>query len=118
MERLTKKTMDGRCQGYDINIQHNESSLIIEGAALKNCVHKLGNLEDFEEKHNIDLSSALSILDNGIWVRRGDAIIHIKPTLGFRDNNYYFEHDYFVYLPEHYGETWALTKEELERKQN
>ena len=110
--RITKKDFYGRCYGYDIIAPLED--IVIAGENIKHCIHKLGNLEDFEEKHNIDLSSALSLLDNGIWVGRGDAIIHIKPTLGFRDNNYYFEHDYFVYLPEHYGETWALTKEELE----
>lgn len=108
MTRITKKRKDGFYELAPNKEIYGEEN----GVRL---VQIVGQLEDIREKHNIDLFNALSILDNGIWVRLGDAIIHIKPTLGFRDNNYYFEFDYFIYLPEDYGKTWALTKEELEK---
>ncbi len=77
-------------------------------------LEKLEKLKDIEEKHNIDLLNALSILDNGIWIFYEEGkIINVKPTLKLIDNSYWFEYDYFIYKPNDYGRTWALTKEEL-----
>ena len=80
-------------------------------------LEKLGKLKDIEEKHNIDLLNALSILDNGIWIFYEEGkIINVKPTLKLIDNSYWFEYDYFIYKPNDYGRTWALTREELENE--
>lgn len=111
MNRFTYELGHKGSKQYDTN---NTNDMPINN--IWKAINKLGQLEDIEEKHNIDLLNALSILDNGIWIFYEEGkIINVKPTLKLIDNSYWFEYDYFIYKPNDYGRTWALTKEELEK---
>jgi len=114
MERLTRGYLSGNYSAIEQKCDCVKSGEL----GFYKAINKLGQLEDVEEKHNIDLLKALSILDNGIWIIYEDEkIINRKPKLRFTDNSYWFEYDYYIYKPEHYGKTWAFTKEELENEQ-
>lgn len=117
MERLTKK-INGNRRKYKVitNADLYPGDYTVDDACIRldKVIDKAGNFEDYEEKHNMDLSNVLSILDNGIWIIYDEGkIINRKPTLRLTNNSYWFEYDYFIYKPEDYGKTWAFTEEEL-----
>lgn len=68
--RLTKKykedyfvnTDNRELTKLDIENDHNSSQIIR---------NKLGQLEDIEEKHGIDLVTLFKALENGAWLRKG-----------------------------------------------
>lgn len=102
MERLTRGYLSGNYSAIEQKCDCVKSGEL----GFYKAINKLGKLEDVEEKHNIDLLKALSILENGIWVRYEEGkIINVKPTLKLTDDSYCFEYDYFIYKPNRYGET-------------
>ena len=97
---------------------------------------KLKALEDLEEELGIDLSTLFKALKDGFYIKYNDKIVHILPdkhiTINFwyKTINVFIPPKFFIdckkgtdYLSEEideeywfkdYGETWALTREELE----
>lgn len=97
-----------------------------EGEALQ----KLGRLEDIEDELGIglDVFHKLMKMDycgdqNILYVKDGNKIVEVgileldyckKKIFFYKDKNY---NDDYVYGFRQYGETWALTKEELQDKE-
>lgn len=85
----------------------------------KQCVNKLGQLEDIEEELGIDLITLFqAILLKGIYVRCGKTYEHIPPKdLWLRTDVSHYSIDFLQSDCRHcladYGKTWALTEEEL-----
>ena len=121
--RLTEKDINGKCYGYDIGVSMKDE--LIAGAKIKNCICKLGQLEDIEDELGIELITLLKTLksESGILVKNSQGIRRYD----YRSRSYLtFGYDeyggwYFTYkaknMPQYfikdYGKTWALTKEEL-----
>lgn len=87
---------------------------------IENAIDKLGQLEDIEDRTNIDLITFFDALI-GIWVKstKGDVYYAGSPYLCFSENeNRELELQFKVgdmwYKVKDYGKTYALTKEELE----
>ena len=87
-------------------------TLAIDGDA----IDKLGQLEDIEEELGIDLITLLKAVKNGVWVRHPYNSIDYEPFridygIDYKTNEEYM----FICGMEikDYGESWALTKEEL-----
>lgn len=125
MNRLTEKNINGRCYGYDINTSNIESSTVIEGIALKNCVNKLGKLEDIEENIGISLITLSKAFKEGIFILDSKYNMirdctDILLSIDWNNKCFYIECtgdciniNQFYYFKD-YGKTWAFTKEELE----
>ena len=97
---------------------------------------KLKALEDIEEENGFDLITLFKALKDGFYIKYNDKIVHILPdkhiTINFwyKTINVFIPPKFFIdckkgedYLSEtideeywfkDYGETWALTKEELD----
>lgn len=128
--RLTKKN-----NGTSSWTQLGDKYLPAHNVKHKECVNKLGQLEDIEERIGIDLIIIFKALKNGIWVKREDKIEKIEITTNLRlvldcngstDKMSYWILDYqdITYgsdriecidnwYVDKYGVEWALTKEEL-----
>ena len=100
--------------------------------------NKLGQLEDIEEENGLDLITLFKALKDGFYIKYNDKIVHIFPdkhiTINFwyKTINVFIPPKFFIdckkgadYLSEtideeywfkDYGETWALTREELENE--
>ena len=126
MNRLTKKNDIGYFPAYERETKENYYDL----------VHKLGVLEDIEEENGLDLITLFKALKDGFYIKYNDKIVHIFPdkhiTINFwyKTINVFIPPKFFIdckkgayYLSEtideeywfkDYGETWALTREELE----
>ena len=92
----------------------------------KMAEEKLCQLEDIEEELGIDLKVYHTLMDmlycgapNVLYVKDKDVIVQVgvleidyckKKIILYKDKNY---NDDYVYGFCQYGETWALTKEEL-----
>lgn len=94
-------------------------------------VDKLGQLEDIEEELGIDLITLFKALKNGFYVKKNNQIYKLEPeefviTFGkvlghfitiqelyFEDLDGVLDTTGEKWFIENYGETWALTKEEL-----
>ena len=131
MERLTNKKIGIVVKGT-ISEEVKERALIYE---------KLQQLENIEEKLDIDLITLFKALKEGVWfsfknmktesfsVKYKNKKHHIIPKLKVYQNdvgaiNWYLEiahenwsYNYFLY-PEYYGKTWWLEKpkDELENE--
>lgn len=88
-------------------------------------VHKLGQLEDIEEKLGIDLITFFKAMEEDIWIKWNDKIMFVR----YDDKYPVFcegilfctvrnvcdkDHESYCLSIDDYGKTWALTKEELE----
>lgn len=92
----------------------------------KECVNKLGHLEDIEKELGIDLITYHKLMhmlycseENILFVRDGDKIIEVsvleidyckKKIIFHKDKNY---NDDYIYGFHQYGKTWAFSKGEL-----
>ena len=80
--------------------------------------NKLGKLEDIEEELGIDLITLFKALRDGVFINEDGSVYkdciksieHWSDGWGFISND-----DNIETLFEDYGNTWALTKEELEK---
>lgn len=120
--RLTEKYDDN--SGYGVKEDYAyEQHLYIDLGAYENCIHKLGQLEDIEEELGIDLVTLFKALkQDSIWVKEHNTkeqeIVYERVILNFLNRTL----DFVEPRKEigrgrnlsGYGETWALTKEELE----
>lgn len=127
MGRLTYKTDNGEYTGMPNSVD------------TRTCLEKLAKLEDIEEELGIDLITLFKALKDGIWFKHTSPILKEEEPiifskgwrLGHNDptNRYYLElgdfrskilddKEWLWELAEfrNYGKTWALTKEELEKK--
>ena len=131
MNRLTKKN-----NGTGSWTQLGDKYLPAHNIKHKQCVNKLGQLEDIEEENGIDLITLFKALKDGFYIKYNDKIVHILAdkhiTINFwyKTINVFIPPKFFIdckkgtdYLSEtideeywfkDYGETWALTREELE----
>lgn len=140
MNRLTKKNI----KGYGSWTQAGDKYIPAHNIKHKECVNKLGELEDIEEKLGIDLVTLFEALENGIWIKIDNwafgygiektPVFIKKVDIGYQDydevdKNYKLIIDeknvLCIYeLPydgldrcariKDYGRTWAMTREELE----
>lgn len=109
---------------------HNDKmyEIIDNNPALK----KLKQLEDIEEELGVDLVTLLKALNNDIYVKHEEKILHcvvenITNVVMNIDSLYYSENKKYdnnflsqirQVLIKDYGKTWALTREELEENKN
>lgn len=112
-ERITKRDDSGYRDGY---VMFNVSD-----AYANQMYHKLRDLEDIEDELGIDLVTLFKILRTGghIYVKncKGINYWHVE-SLKQRGLNkqWYITYSNNVRVKlKDYGETWALTKEELEK---
>ena len=79
------------------------------------AIHKLGLLEDLEEKLGVNLLIFVKAILIGFYYK--DVSSHNIPYIGFargkRINKNYFRVNNHPFYFKDYGKTWALTKEEL-----
>lgn len=107
--RLTKKTPFG---GYDVIHNYDE-----QGRDEEECIHKLGQFEDIEEDFEIDLIKLFKAVQNGFYDNEGnyyepyDYLIDLDSSCLRENFEEYIKAKTFSF--EDYGQTWALTKEEL-----
>ena len=133
MNRLTKKN-----NGTGSWTQFGDKYLPAHNIKHKQCVNKLGQLEDIEEENGIDLITLFKALKDGFYIKYNDKIVHIFPdkhiTINFwyKTINVFIPPKFFIdckkgtdYLSEtideeywfkDYGKTFALTREELENE--
>ena len=133
MNRLTKKN-----NGTGSWTQFGDKYLPAHNIKHKQCVNKLGQLEDIEEENGLDLITLFKALKDGFYIKYNDKIVHIFPdkhiTINFwyKTINVFIPPKFFIdckkgtdYLSEtideeywfkDYGKTFALTREELENE--
>ena len=114
MERLTKKH-----DGSGSYTQFGDKYIPNHNIRHKQCVEKLGKLEDIEEKLGIPLEVLFKALKDGVYYDYK----HREPEdIAFRlcykelivRYTCFGEIDYDYLEFKDYGKTWALTEEELE----
>ena len=81
------------------------------------AIKKLGRLEDIEEELGIELITLFKALKNGIYVKTKNGIskhytIHLMVWQHTNTYCLYYRPYSHIWFKD-YGETWALTKEEL-----
>lgn len=125
MSRLTEKIdfISGYPNRNDLYRPYNNSSKI-------ECYKKLGQLEDIEEELGIDLITLFKALKNGFYYRnpwsKDKEVVYaskcdVRSNWGLSVKNltktgwgFVLMSNRNTYLiPEDYGKTWALTREEL-----
>jgi hypothetical protein len=110
MERLTKKH-----DGSGSYTQFGDKYIPNHNIRHKQCVEKLGKLEDIEEELGIPLEVLFKALKEGVWVKEDMWNNNYKIiNSGYVINEYCIYNNDFARSTKDYGETWALTKEELE----
>ena len=111
MERITEKN---HTELFD-NKYHVATGLFSENGM--KAIDKLGQLEDIEDYLGIDLITLFKALEEGIYTIRSKGKKRYPVLTHNNAVGYVFQ---FIFEPEgqyiliDYGETWALTKEELE----
>lgn len=116
MNRLTKKN-----NGTGSWTQFGDKYLPAHNIKHKQCVNKLGQLEDLEEELGVELTTLFKALENGVFINEDGSVYkdyiksieHWPDCWGFISN----DEDIEVFF-EDYGVTWALTIEELEMKED
>ena len=124
MNRLTKKN-----NGIGSWTQFGDKYLPAHNIKHKQCVNKLGQLEDLEEELGMELKVYHKLMNmlycgkkypNILYVKDKDTIIQVgileidyckKKIIFYKDKSYNSD---YVYCFIQYGKTWALTREELE----
>ena len=111
--RLTKKN-----NGTGSWTQLGDKYLPAHNVKHKECVNKLGQLEDIEERIGIDLVTLFKILEMFDKTIRngecGDSYVNLPDGTTFSTDMGYVEEfiERFKKLINDYGKTWTLTKEE------
>ena len=109
--RLTKKN-----NGMGSWTQFGDKYIPAHNIKHKQCVIKLGQLEDIEEELGIDLITLFKVLRNGVYYKYkyGYEYRISKCRKCYLSNKMTLVVDYHTYkYLNDYGKTWALTKEEL-----
>ena len=124
MNRLTKKN-----NGTGSWAQFGDKYLPAHNIKHKQCVNKLGQLEDLEEELGMELKVYHKLMNmlycgkkysNILYVKDKDTIVQVgileidyckKKIIFYKDKSYNSD---YVYCFIQYGKTWALTREELE----
>lgn len=119
MNRLTKKN-----NGTGSWTQFGDKYLPAHNIKHKQCVNKLGQLEDIEEEIGIDLEILYKVLKSeSIWIKKhigaGKFRIVEVNIRGLNINKYTNEitirdENNSLHILNGYGKMWALTREELE----
>jgi hypothetical protein len=97
------------CMGVDYNGKKTyREGIVVESGGDK----KLFDLENLEEELGFNLITLFKALKNGIYGKVGSEIKHIlAPHFSW------FKKEIYIFRLADYGKTWALTREELERKE-
>ena len=119
MERLTRNVLTETSPMYELG----------EWADNEEALDKLGQLEDIEKELGIDLKVYHKLMNmlycgepNILYVKDKDKIVQVgileinyckKKIIFYKDKSY---NEDYVYGFAQYGETFALTKEELENE--
>ena len=124
MSRLTKKN-----NGTGSWTQFGDKYLPAHNIKHKQCVNKLGQLEDIEEELGMELKVYHKLMNmlycgkkypNILYVKDKDNIVQVgileidyckKKIIFYKDKSY---NEDYVYAFIQYGKTFALTREELE----
>lgn len=123
MNRLTKYEQNNESM-FPYKLKDEELSTKLDS------IHKLGILEDIEEKLGMELKVYHQLMNmlycsktNILYVKDKDTIVQVgileidyckKKIIFYKDSSY---NDDYVYGFAQYGKTWALTKEELVHKE-
>ncbi len=120
--RLTKKQRFTPFSNYELNFELDNGKLSPTGTQ-QDVINKLGQLEDIEEELGIDLITLFKALKNGIYAKvyipmsfgaKEIKFLNVEKTgLGLYKN--FIRTNYGLYQLKDYGETWALTREELKK---
>ena len=112
MTRLTKKNDKGLGSWTQLGDQYVPAHNIKH----KQCVNKLGQLEDIEEELGIDLITLFKALKDGIYVNGEKEHVLLFYDMDFFNKTSFQLHasNGINYYFKDYGKTWTLTKEELE----
>ena len=79
----------------------------------KPCMDYLNTLKDFEDKFEIDLSVLFKALEKGIYIFKKTKVHYVEPKyINISNSAIRIGRDLYLSLRK-YGESWALTKEEL-----
>ena len=123
MSRLTKKN-----NGTGSWTQFGDKYLPAHNIKHKQCVNKLGQLEDIEEELGMELKVYHKLMNmlycgkkypNILYVKDKDTIVQVgileidyckKKIIFYKDKSY---NEDYVYAFIQYGKTFALTREEL-----
>ena len=123
MSRLTKKN-----NGTGSWTQFGDKYLPAHNIKHKQCVNKLGQLEDIEEELGMELKVYHKLMNmlycgkkypNILYVKDKDNIVQVgileidyckKKIIFYKDKSY---NEDYVYAFIQYGNTWALDKEEF-----
>lgn len=119
-DEIAKQNLNADCSEHIIS---KEDYTIDSRQPVQEGLNKFGQLEDIEDELGIDLVTLFKALLNGIYYKGaygtnnyGKIVYHKHPTILFEVTGelYCFKPTFFdfVYLQD-YGNTWALTKEEL-----
>ena len=124
MSRLTKKN-----NGTGSWTQFGDKYLPAHNIKHKQCVNKLGQLEDIEEELGMELKVYHKLMNmlycgkkypNILYIKDNDKIVQVsileidyckKKIIFYKDKSYNSD---YVYAFIQYGKTFALTREELE----
>lgn len=115
MNRLTNNI----CNDYQV-IDEKGDFILGENCVFKNCINKLGKLEDIEDELGCDLITLFKALEEGFYVKKdsiNEGFISLVKAKDIREVDMITKSitfcDYeFVYFKD-YGKTWALIREEL-----
>ena len=108
--RLTKKN-----NGQGSWTQFGDKYLPAHNIRHKQCVNKLGQLEDIEQGLGIDLITLFKGMKEGVYCIECEDKVNLELVYSDFFGCFIFE-DYIPHFHRltDYGKTWALTKEELE----
>lgn len=119
LTELTNKGMNGTpiyvgSYGNIVNVGDNQATSMVHG--------KLGQLEDIEDELGIDLITLFKALKDGIYTyfkdfRSGSSEL-LHTYMEINSFQYFTVFDRCLMRFKDYGKTWALTKEELEERNN
>lgn len=119
MERLTKKH-----DGSGSYTQFGDKYIPNHNIRHKQCVEKLGKLEDIEQELGIPLEVLFKALKDGIYRLYEEfedeppSIYYLDPIIMYDEYRkcwiFYDDGKCQVYCLKDYGKTWALTRGELE----
>lgn len=111
MERLTKKN-----DGSGSYTQFGDKYIPNHNIRHKQCVEKLGKLEDIEEELGIPLEALFKALKEGVWVKGNKWICNYKVLdFGLSIQEWAIYNDDFFRSTKDYGKTWWLEKPKEEK---
>lgn len=99
-----------------LTIKNTHASPDNSNKLLNEVYNKLCELEDLEEKLNIDLFTLFKALESGVWIKGwNEPIEHICGLKLVKYGKFWILENKTYYLDlKDYGKYWSLTRKELE----